>query len=75
MKTDLQSAIFLIFEMITFGLQAYGQNCWNVGMDRLYDHLDIFAVGHAVGWGLKALVVRHYGILWSVSIMWEFTEV
>ena len=24
---------------------------------------------------LKALVIRHYGILWSISIMWELTEV
>merc|ERR1719347_2538844 len=25
-------------------------------------------------WGMKALVIRHYGILWSISIMWELTE-
>ena len=23
---------------------------------------------------MKALVIRHYGLLWSVSIMWELTE-
>ena len=23
---------------------------------------------------MKALIIRHYGILWSISIMWELTE-
>jgi len=36
--------------------------------------VDWFAFGHYWGWGMKALVIRHYGILWSISIMWELTE-
>jgi len=23
---------------------------------------------------MKAIVIRHYGILWSISVMWELTE-
>lgn len=26
------------------------------------------------GWTLKAILVRHYGICWTISIMWELTE-
>lgn len=26
------------------------------------------------GWTLKALLVRHYGICWAISMMWELTE-
>ena len=29
---------------------------------------------HSAGWTLKALLVRHYGICWTISIMWELTE-
>jgi len=54
--------------------KEYGQDCWDITADRLYGHLDWFAFGHYWGWGMKALVIRHYGILWSISIMWELTE-
>ena len=49
-------------------------DCWDITWERLYSHLDWFAFGHYWGWGMKALVIRHYGLLWSVSIMWELTE-
>ena len=54
--------------------KEYGVDCWDVTWARLYSHLDWFAFGHYWGWGMKALVIRHYGLLWSVSIMWELTE-
>lgn len=54
--------------------KEYGQNCWDITLERLYSHLDWFAFGHYWGWGMKALVIRHYGILWSISIMWELSE-
>jgi len=54
--------------------KEYGVDCWDITWDRLYSHLDWFAFGHYWGWGMKALVIRHYGLLWSVSIMWELTE-
>ena len=54
--------------------KEYGTNCWDISFNKLYAHLDWFAFGHYWGWGMKALIIRHYGLLWSVSIMWELTE-
>ena len=54
--------------------KEYGVECNDVTLDRLWASLDWFAFGHYWGWGMKALIIRHYGILWSVSIMWELTE-
>ncbi len=50
-------------------------NCSDVSLERLWSHLDVFAFGHFWGWALKALLVRHYGICWTISVTWEFTEV
>jgi phosphatidylserine synthase 1 len=55
--------------------KEYGVNCWDITFERIWSHLDWFAFGHYWGWGMKALIIRHYGICWSVSIMWELTEV
>jgi hypothetical protein len=55
--------------------KEYGDDCWDVTWERLYSHLDVFAFGHFFGWSMKAIIVRHYGIAWSISIMWELTEV
>jgi len=54
--------------------KEYGVNCWDISAEKLYGHLDWFAFGHYWGWGMKALVIRHYGLLWSISVMWELTE-
>ena len=54
--------------------KEYGVNCWDITAKRLYSHLDWFAFGHYWGWGMKALIIRHYGLLWSISVMWELTE-
>lgn len=37
--------------------------------------MDIFAIGHFVGWAMKALLIRHSIICWYISIAWELTEV
>ena len=50
-------------------------NCSEVTVARLWSHMDIFVVGHFWGWALKALLVRHYGICWTISVMWEVSEV
>nr|XP_040568404.1 phosphatidylserine synthase-like isoform X2 [Lepeophtheirus salmonis] len=54
--------------------KEYGAQCWDISMEKLWAHLDWFAFGHYWGWGMKALIIRHYGICWSISIMWELTE-
>lgn len=37
--------------------------------------MDIFAVGHFLGWAMKALLIRHGILCWYISIAWELTEV
>lgn len=37
--------------------------------------MDVFAYGHFLGWMFKAVLIRHAGILWAISIMWEITEI
>jgi len=56
-------------------VQEYAVNCSEVTLARLWSHMDIFVVGHFWGWALKALLVRHYGICWTISVMWEVSEV
>lgn len=56
-------------------LQEYGVNCSDITIERVWSHLDAFAWGHFLGWMFKAILVRHFGILWAISVMWEFTEV
>ena len=52
----------------------YGQKCWDITFERIWSHFDWFAFGHYWGWALRALSLRHYGICWSISIVWELTE-
>lgn len=55
--------------------KEYGVNCSDVSLERVWSHLDVFALGHFLGWMLKAILIRHMGILWAISVMWEITEV
>nr|CAD7256798.1 unnamed protein product [Timema shepardi] len=54
--------------------KEYGVNCSDVSLERIWSHVDVFAAGHFLGWMFKAILVRHFGILWAISVMWEFTE-
>lgn len=54
--------------------KAYGVNCSDVTFERIWDSLDVFAWGHFIGWATKAVLVRHYGICWTISVTWEITE-
>lgn len=55
--------------------KQYGVNCSDITLEKIYNHLDIFAVAHFLGWAFKAILIRHLGILWATSIMWEVTEI
>nr|CAG4647871.1 EOG090X05CZ [Moina brachiata]SVE92985.1 EOG090X05CZ [Moina brachiata] len=55
--------------------KEYGVNCSDVNLQRIWAHIDVFAASHFFGWIMKALLVRHYGILWTISVMWEITEI
>ncbi|EJW72440.1 hypothetical protein WUBG_16652, partial [Wuchereria bancrofti] len=55
--------------------KAYAVNCSDITLERLWGYMDIFAIGHFVGWAMKALLIRHSIICWYISIAWELTEV
>lgn len=55
--------------------KEYGVNCSIVTIQKLYEHMDCFAVAHFLGWLFKAILIRHAGILWCISVMWEITEI
>lgn len=50
-------------------------NCSNVTLERIWSHVDVFAFAHFTGWIMKAILVRHIGILWTISVTWEISEV
>lgn len=58
-----------------FCLQEYAVNCHVITWERILSHFDIFAFSHFWGWGMKALLIRSYGLCWTISITWELTEV
>lgn len=35
---------------------------------------DVFVVAHTLGWWAKALLLRHRGMLWAGSILFEVLE-
>ena len=52
-------------------VESYASDCWNIGLNTIWDSLDIFAFAHFWGWGMKALMIRNYGICWVISVTWE----
>ncbi|XP_039254422.1 phosphatidylserine synthase 1-like [Styela clava] len=55
-------------------VEEYAVNCSDVSLERIYSSLDVFAFGHIAGWALKAVLIRSYSMCWTISIMWELTE-
>lgn len=55
--------------------QEYAVNCHVITWERIVSNFDIFAFGHFWGWAMKALLIRSYGLCWTISITWELTEV
>ncbi|CAH1369216.1 hypothetical protein MTP99_010690 [Tenebrio molitor] len=55
--------------------KEYGVNCSDITLERIWGHVDVFALGHYLGWMFKAILIRHMGILWAISFMWEITEI
>lgn len=54
--------------------REYAVNCSDVSVEKIWQQLDIYAMAHFLGWMFKAILVRHMGILWAISVMWEITE-
>ncbi|XP_039978516.1 phosphatidylserine synthase 1 isoform X2 [Xiphias gladius] len=55
-------------------IMEYAVNCTVITWERILSHFDIFAFGHFAGWAMKALLIRSYGLCWTISITWELTE-
>lgn len=55
--------------------KEYAVNCSQISIERVWSHFDVFAFGHFFGWMIKAVLLRHYLILWVLSINWEITEI
>ena len=57
----------------TDSTKLYAVDC-SFTWSNLYSRMDVFITAHFVGWIFKALLIRHMGVLWTISIMWECTE-
>lgn len=55
--------------------KEYGVNCSDITFEKVWAHVDVFATAHFLGWVFKGILIRHMGILWAISVMWEITEV
>jgi len=55
-------------------VEEYAVNCSDITLERLYSSLDVFAFAHFAGWAMKACMLRSYAICWTISILWELTE-
>ena len=57
----------------TDSTKLYAVDC-SFTWENMSSRLDVFILAHLFGWIFKALLVRHTGILWAISFMWECTE-
>ena len=55
-------------------MQVYASDC-ELRWELIWHRTDTFVIAHFIGWVVKAIMIRHAGILWLLSIMWEVTEV
>lgn len=53
--------------------KLYAVDC-SFTVDNLSSRMDIFVIAHLLGWIFKAMLVRHTVLLWTISLMWECTE-
>lgn len=77
-KTVKEVILFVDPDLKNFHIdneKEYGVNCSDVSIEKIWYHLDVFALAHFLGWMFKAILIRHLGILWAISAMWEITEV
>ena len=75
--SDVQSMLMWIDPDLngssTDSSKLYAVDC-SFTWENVSSRLDVFILAHFFGWIFKALLVRHTGILWAISIMWECTE-
>ncbi|KAK3086994.1 hypothetical protein FSP39_000129 [Pinctada imbricata] len=76
-RHDVRKMIEWVFpdlKGVSAGEKEYAVNCSKIDLERLWGHMDCFALAHLLGWTIKSILIRHYGILWTISVMWEITE-
>eukprot|EP00112_Aurelia_sp_Birch-Aquarium-sp1_P001846 Seg120.6 transcript_id=Seg120.6/GoldUCD/mRNA.D3Y31 product="Phosphatidylserine synthase 1" protein_id=Seg120.6/GoldUCD/D3Y31 len=54
--------------------EVYANDC-ELRWELIWHRTDTFVIAHFIGWVVKAIMIRHAGILWLLSIMWEVTEI
>eukprot|EP00794_Sanderia_malayensis_P011800 gene11800-13021_t len=54
--------------------EVYDTDC-ELKWDLIWHRTDVFVIAHFVGWVVKAIMIRHAGILWLLSLTWEVTEI
>ena len=54
--------------------KTYADKC-ELTFANFYGAIDIFFVGHLLGWVVKALMLRDWRICWVISVQWELIEV
>lgn len=54
--------------------KTYAADC-SLTPTNFFNAIDIFFVGHLLGWTVKALMLRDWRICWVISVQWELIEV
>jgi len=76
-KEQVQGIIKYYDESINFTKiddKDYAVDCWNLRWDAIKDRLDVFVLAHFLGYVSKAVMMRSSALCWTISIMWEITE-
>lgn len=53
--------------------KSYAENC-DLTWENVMSQVDEFVIAHALGWMGKAIMLRSYGMCWTISIMFEVLE-
>ncbi|XP_074656440.1 phosphatidylserine synthase 1-like isoform X2 [Tubulanus polymorphus] len=75
-KSDVFAMLHWLFPELVHGPKEFEGHAGQCALtfENVWPCLDIFIVAHFFGWALKAILIRHYGICWTISITWEVTE-
>ena len=74
-KSDARASLGYLYPELGVPLEerTYGDNC-ELTWANVRGSLDIFVVGHLVGWMVKSLMLRDRLMCWCISVQWELIE-
>ena len=74
-KDDARRGLQLLFPYLGRPLEerTYAEHC-ELSLANVYSALDIFAVGHLLGWLIKSVMLRDSLLCWLLSVQWELIE-